>query len=110
MRLIVLPQTLRVIVPPMGNELIGLLKTTSLVSVIGGGDLLTEVQYIYGMNFAVIPLLMVASVWYLMLTVVFTIGQHYLERALERDRDSAGTRGRFAQRLKRSLRLPWRLW
>lgn len=80
LRVIVIPQAIRVIIPPTGNQFIGLLKASSLVSVIGGGDLLTRAQQIYGNNFKVMPLLMVASFWYLVVVTVATIGQHFLER------------------------------
>ncbi|HVW17041.1 MAG TPA: amino acid ABC transporter permease [Solirubrobacteraceae bacterium] len=82
MRKIILPQALRVVVPPMGNQTIGMLKMTSLVSVIAGTDLLTRVQSIYSQNFEVIPLLVVASLWYLALTTILSIGQVFLERRL----------------------------
>ena len=61
MRRIVLPQTLRVVVPPTGNQFIGLLKASVLVSVIGGNDLFTRSQQIYSVNFYVVALLIVAS-------------------------------------------------
>ena len=77
---IVLPQSIRVISPAVGNQVILLLKTTSLVAVIGGGDLLTRAQYIYGQNFQVIPLLVVATIWYLALIAVAQVGQYFLER------------------------------
>lgn len=77
---IVLPQSIRVIIPPTGNQFIGMLKATSLVSVIGGSDLLTRVQLIYGQNFKILPLLIVAVLWYLVLVTVAGIGQHFLER------------------------------
>jgi polar amino acid transport system permease protein len=80
MRRVVLPQAMRVIIPPMGNETITMLKMTSLVSVISGRDLLTTVQQVYAQNFKQIPLLIVASMWYLALTTLLTIGQHYLEK------------------------------
>ena len=70
MRTIVLPQAMRVVIPPMGNETIGMLKTTSLVSVIAGADLLTNLQKAYAQNFQIIPLLVVASIWYLFLTTL----------------------------------------
>ena len=93
MRSIVLPQAIRIIIPPTGNELIGLLKSSSLVSVVGGGDLLTRAEFIYGQNFEVIPLLFVVCVWYLVLTTLATIGQHYLERSIDKDRpETAGPR------------------
>ncbi len=85
MRYVILPQALRVIIPPTGNQFIGLLKASSLVSVIGGDDLLTRAENIYAVNFKVVALLMVASLWYLVLTVVATIGQHYIEARLSRD-------------------------
>ena len=80
MRSVVLPQTLRIIIPPTGNQFIGLLKGSALVSVIGGGDLLTSAQRIYARNFAVIPLLLVASIWYLALTTLATAAQSRIER------------------------------
>jgi polar amino acid transport system permease protein len=80
MRRIVLPQAMRVIIPPSSNEVIGMLKATSLVSVIGAADLLTRAQSISSSNFKVIELLFVASLWYIVATTVASIGQHYLER------------------------------
>ena len=77
---IILPQAMRVIIPPTGNQFIGMLKTTSLVSVIALQELLYSAQLIYTANFQTIPLLIVASVWYLVLTTILTMGQHYLER------------------------------
>ena len=77
---IVLPQAMRVIVPPTANQAINLLKATSLVAFIAGGDLLSAVQDIYAVNFAVIPLLVVASIWYLVVVTVASAGQYYLER------------------------------
>ncbi len=80
MRRIVLPQAMRVIVPPTGNETISMLKTTSLVSVIAVTELLYSVQLIYAVNYRTIPLLIVASIWYLIVTTVLSFGQYYLER------------------------------
>ncbi len=85
-RTVVLPQTLRVIVPPTSNQLVGLLKASALVSVIGGVELLTTAQRIYSVNFQVMALLIVASVWYLIVVSLLTVGQHFLERRLNRDR------------------------
>ena len=84
MRRIVLPQAMRVIIPPTGNEVISMLKTTSLVSIISGFDLLVSVQRIYNANYKIIPLLVVASIWYLVATSVLTVGQYYLERYFAR--------------------------
>jgi polar amino acid transport system permease protein len=79
MRRITLPQAMRVIIPPMGNETISMLKTTSLVYAIAGQELLTRVTILYSQNFLIIPLLLVASFWYIFFTTLMTIGQHYLE-------------------------------
>ncbi|MDQ6811424.1 MAG: amino acid ABC transporter permease [Actinomycetota bacterium] len=80
MRRIVLPQAMRVIIPPTGNETISMLKTTSLASVIAVGELLFAAQNIYSVNFKTIPLLIVASIWYILYTSVLYVGQYYLER------------------------------
>jgi polar amino acid transport system permease protein len=80
MRRIVLPQAMRVIIPPTGNETISMLKTSALVSVIAITDLLYSVQLIYAQNFKQIPLLIVASLWYLFFTTILSIGQYYIER------------------------------
>jgi len=79
-RLIVLPQAMRAIIPPTGNELIGMLKNTSLVSVIAAEELLTKAQIIYAGNFKVVELLIVAAFWYLLVTTLLTFGQYYVER------------------------------
>jgi polar amino acid transport system permease protein len=80
MRRIILPQAMRVIIPPTGNETISMLKTSSLASVIGVTELLYAVQLIYAVNFKTIPLLIVACIWYLIVTSVLTVGQYYIER------------------------------
>jgi polar amino acid transport system permease protein len=81
MRRIVLPQAMRVIIPPTGNELISMLKTTSLVIAVPfTGDLYSQARQISGANFRPVPLLMVASTWYLAITSVLMVGQYYLER------------------------------
>ncbi|MFC0439972.1 amino acid ABC transporter permease [Kutzneria buriramensis] len=88
-RRIVLPQAMPAIVPASGNMLIGMLKATSIVSVIAVQDLLYSVQLIYNQNFLIIPLLLVATIWYILLTTVLSIGQYYVERHYAR-----GTRRR----------------
>jgi polar amino acid transport system permease protein len=93
---VVLPQAMRVIVPPLGNETITMLKSTSLVSVIGGADLLSNAQSIYAQNFKVIPLLVVVAFWFLALTSVLTIGQGFLERRF--GRGAAGRRPNLVTR------------
>jgi polar amino acid transport system permease protein len=71
---------MRVIIPPTGNEVISMLKTTSLVSVIGVVELLGAATNIYAHNYLIMPLLIVASLWYIVVTTVLSIGQYYLER------------------------------
>jgi polar amino acid transport system permease protein len=104
MRRIVLPQAMRVIIPPTGNETISMLKTSSLASVIAVTELLYTVQLIYAVNYETIPLLLVASIWYLIVTTVLSVGQYYVERHYGRGatRDLPETP---VQRLRRSLQL-----
>jgi polar amino acid transport system permease protein len=80
MRRIVLPQAMRVIIPPTGNEFINMLKTSSLVSVVQYTELLRATSNIGSDTTAVMEMLFVASVWYLVLTSVFSVGQFYVER------------------------------
>jgi polar amino acid transport system permease protein len=82
MRRIVLPQAMRVIIPPTGNETISMLKTSALVVTIAltPPELLGAAQNIYSFNFKIIQLLTVASIWYLAMTSVLYVGQYYLER------------------------------
>ncbi len=84
MRRIILPQAMRVIVPPTGNQVIGMLKSTALVSVTSTSELLYTSQQIYNQNFQTIPLLIVASIWYLIVTSVLSVGQYYIERRYAR--------------------------
>jgi polar amino acid transport system permease protein len=84
MQRIVLPQAMRVIIPPTGNETISMLKTTSLAFVATVPELYTRAGQISSANFAVIELLSVASLWYLFLTSILTVGQYYLERYFAR--------------------------
>jgi polar amino acid transport system permease protein len=84
MRRIILPQALRVIVPPTGNQIIGMLKLSSLASVISVTELLAAAGLIYTRTFETIPLLIVASIWYVTLTGVLTLGQRIIERRLGR--------------------------
>ncbi|MFG3252920.1 amino acid ABC transporter permease [Streptomyces sp. NPDC048172] len=84
MRRIVLPQAMRVIVPPTGNEFINLLKTSSLCAVVMYEETLRKAQNIGNNSGAVVELLLVATIWYLIITTVFSIGQYYLERRYAR--------------------------
>jgi polar amino acid transport system permease protein len=94
MRHIVLPQAMRVIIPPSGNETISMLKNSSLVSFIGYAELYYEVEQIYGATYQTIPLLIVAAIWYLILTSVLYVGQYFIERRYGRgfSRSSGGAR------------------
>lgn len=106
MRRIVLPQAMRVIVPPTGNEVITMLKTTALVSAIGAKDLFTEAQFYGSKNFTTFEMLIVASFWYLVLTTVLTFGQARLEQRFARGSSHGATssgRG-FLSRLGGNLR------
>jgi polar amino acid transport system permease protein len=80
LRLVVLPQAMRVILPPTGNEVISMLKTTSLVFVLGVVDLLGAVTNIYNKTYQIMPMLLLASIWYLIVSTILSIGQFYLER------------------------------
>ncbi|WP_110945982.1 amino acid ABC transporter permease [Streptomyces avicenniae] len=83
-RRIVLPQAMRGILPNAANEIISLFKGTSIVSVMAIGELFYQVQVVYGRNGRVVPLLMVATVWYIVLTTVLTVAQYYVERRFAR--------------------------
>ncbi|MFN8061586.1 MAG: amino acid ABC transporter permease [Gemmatimonadaceae bacterium] len=84
MRRIVLPQALRVVVPPIGNEFIGLLKTSSMASAIAFSELLQRSQQIYFVNGKVIELLIVAAGWYLIVVTIFSVVQSQVERLVAR--------------------------
>ncbi|MFI0231164.1 amino acid ABC transporter permease [Streptomyces sp. NPDC017086] len=81
---IVLPQAMRSIVPPAANMLIGTLKGTSIVSIIAVNDLLFSAQLVYHRTYQVIPLLMVATLWYTVVTSLLGIGQYYVEKRYAR--------------------------
>lgn len=83
-RRILLPQAMRAILPSAANELVNLLKSTSVVYVLAIGELFYQVQVVYGRNGRVVPLLMVATVWYVVLTAVLSVFQHYVERRFAR--------------------------
>ncbi|WP_069860342.1 amino acid ABC transporter permease [Streptomyces malaysiensis] len=100
---VTLPQALRVIVPPMGNELISLLKATSLVSVITLADLLYSVQLIYAKNFQTVPLLIVAAIWYMIITGVITLLQQRLERRLGRHTMLSADKAGKVKRIEHSV-------
>jgi polar amino acid transport system permease protein len=99
LRHIVLPQAMRVIIPPTGNEAIGMLKFTSLATIVSYSELLQTVSSVYNTTFQTIPLLMVAASWYLFMTSVLSVGQFFLEQ-------------RFARGTQRHTRQPmmYRCW
>jgi len=84
LRRIVLPQAMRVVIPPTGNEFISMLKNTALIEVLGQVELLGRAQAISSQNGEVFELLVMASIWYLVLTSVAYVGQFYLERHFSR--------------------------
>ncbi|MFH5878830.1 amino acid ABC transporter permease [Arthrobacter sp. NA-172] len=84
LRHVVIPQAMKIILPPVGNETISMLKTTSLVIVIGVGDLLYNTQQIYARNLQQIPLLIVASLWYILLTTILSLVQARIEKRYSR--------------------------
>ncbi len=84
MRRIVLPQAMKVIIPPMGNETISMLKNTSLLMVIAVAELYTAASQISSQNLRQVELLVVACIWYLVMTTALSIPQYYLERRFGR--------------------------
>ncbi|GAB3624569.1 amino acid ABC transporter permease [Mariniluteicoccus endophyticus] len=82
-RKVVLPQALKIVIPPIGNDIISMLKFTSLVSVLATPDLLYSAQMIYSRNYQTIPLLLVATLWYLVLTTLFTLIQQMVESSMK---------------------------
>ena len=84
LRRIVLPQAMRVVIPPTGNEFISMLKNTSLIAVLGQVELLGRAQAISSVSGEVFELLVMASIWYVALTSVAQVGQYYLERRFAR--------------------------
>ena len=80
LRRIVIPQAMRVIIPPTGNETIGMLKSTSLVSTIAVPDILYQAQQIYNRTFETLPMLIVVTVWYLFIVSILSVGQSYIEK------------------------------
>jgi polar amino acid transport system permease protein len=85
MRRVVLPQAMRVIVPPTGNETIAMLKDTSLVLAVPvSNELFFQLQAVGTRTFRIFPMLIAACLWYLALSSVLMVGQHFLERRFSR--------------------------
>lgn len=102
MRRVILPQAMRVVLPPTGNQVISMLKGTSLVSVLAISDLLYSAQIIYANNYQTIPLLIVASLWYLLMTTILSFFQTKLERRYGRGFDVAPRPARRAKNQRKS--------
>ncbi|MBW9093043.1 amino acid ABC transporter permease [Microbacterium jejuense] len=83
-RRVILPQLLPVVIPPTWNQLIGMLKNTALISVIGASELLYSAQAIYARTYQTIPLLIVVSLWYLAVSIALTIIQRMIEKAVKK--------------------------
>lgn len=93
LRRIVLPQALRVVIPPIGNDTISMLKFTSLVSVLALPDLLYSAQMVYARTYQTVPLLIVATIWYLVLTTLLTVTEHAVEHRLKSTRRTGTRKG-----------------
>lgn len=100
LRRVLLPQAMRVVVPPTGNEVIAMLKDTALVSAVPvNNELFFQLQHIGNRTYAIFPLLVAACLWYLAMTSVLMIGQHFLEKRFSRGYGgAAGARIRWRRR------------
>jgi polar amino acid transport system permease protein len=103
MRRIVLPQAMRVIVPPTGNETISMLKTTSIAAFITVPELFQAGQNIISRTYTTIPILLMISIWYLVMTSVLTTGQFYIERYYGRGSSRGGPALTLPQRVRQAL-------
>ncbi|RKN45974.1 amino acid ABC transporter permease [Streptomyces hoynatensis] len=106
LRRIVLPQAMRGILPNAANEIVSLFKGTSIVSVMAIGELFYRVQVIYGRNGRVVPLLMVATFWYIVLTTLLSLAQARVERYFARGVGRTRPRAAWRRALARLPRLP----
>jgi polar amino acid transport system permease protein len=95
MRRVILPQAMRVIVPPTGNEFISMLKLSSLAAVVTYPELLRKAQDLYTQNLLILELLFTISLWYLLVTTVASIGQYFLERRYARGTAKSTSRESF---------------
>jgi polar amino acid transport system permease protein len=75
---------MRVIVPPTGNEVLSMMKNTSLVAAVPFSELTFTAQTIYASTYKIIPMLVMACLWYLLLSSVLMIAQYYIERYFSR--------------------------
>jgi polar amino acid transport system permease protein len=99
LRRIVLPQALRIVIPPIGNDTISMLKFTSLVSVLALPDLLYSAQMVYARTYQTVPLLLVATIWYLVLTTILTVVEHAVEHRLKSEHNAKKSGRLFSFRL-----------
>ncbi len=104
MRLVILPQAIRVVIPPLGNAFNGLMKTSSLASVISMDELLRRSQMLIQINFKVLEIFVVAALYYLALTTLWGLVQGWLERRFARG--MAASERRTAPHLDLALSLP----
>lgn len=102
MRRIILPQAIRVIIPPTGNETINMLKYSSLAFVVSYQELLSSAARVYTNNLKVIELLLTVTIWYLILTAILSTVQYFIEKRFSSDRDTAPTTS-VARRIRQSL-------
>lgn len=100
LRRVVLPQAMRVIIPPTGNDFINMLKGTSMASVIGVTELIHAANNISSNNLLVMETLLAAAVWYMVVVTVAGVGQHYLERAFDSEERARGPFSRAARALR----------
>lgn len=97
MRKIIIPQAMPSIIPATGNQVIGMFKETSLVSVLGVAELLQSVQLIYARTYQTIPLLIVACLWYLLMTLALSYPQSLIEKKYSRSKSRVATGAGHAQ-------------
>jgi polar amino acid transport system permease protein len=90
MRKIIIPQAMPAIIPATGNQVIGMFKETSLVSVLGVAELLESAQLIYARTYQTIPLLIVACLWYLAMTLLLSYPQSLIEKRYSRSSAAIG--------------------
>jgi polar amino acid transport system permease protein len=95
LRRIILPQAMRVIIPPMGNEFISMLKNTALLEVVAVLELYTQATMISAQNLAQVELLVVAGFWYLVMTTILSIPQRQLEKKYGRGFNVTTARARM---------------
>lgn len=91
-RRILVPQAMRVVLPPLGNQVIQMLKMTAIVAFIAGSELFTQAQKIYSRTYEVIELLLVATFWYLVMVSILSFIQSRIERRLNQGYAELGTR------------------